>query len=128
MKHKSPMQEDPLTRNPSKHEHFTPVWVSSHTCSHPPRSWLQRFTLFSVASGTKANEFFPTWTLIRPTFPRREATLNWSSAIFLWILCVWYMVLSTVTKFEIYKTCSVGKYPTPSRYVRVNSVKILFPR
>lgn len=98
MKHKSPMQEDPLTRNPSKHEQFTPVWVSSHTCSHPPRSWLQRFTLLSVASGTKANEFFR----YPADFP--SSTLNWSNAIFLSILCTSCTMLYTVTRFQIYET------------------------
>lgn len=98
MKHKSPMQENPLTRNPSKHEQFTPVWVSSHTCSHPPRSWLQRFTLLSVASGTKANEFFR----YPADFP--SSTLNWSNAIFLSILCTSCTMLYTVTRFQIYET------------------------
>lgn len=102
MKHKSPMQEDPLTRNPSKHEQFTPVWVSSHTCSHPPRSWLQRFTLLSVASGTKANEFFRYVDRYPADFP--SSTLNWSNAIFLSILCTSCMMLYTVTRFQIYET------------------------
>lgn len=31
-----PIQEDPLARKPSKQEHFIPVEVSSHTCSHSP--------------------------------------------------------------------------------------------
>lgn len=73
MKYKSPMQAYPLVRYPSKHEHFTPVWVSSHACSHPPRSWLQRFRLLSAASETKGNEFFIVLTAIESTFLSGEA-------------------------------------------------------
>jgi hypothetical protein len=47
-----PIQEDPLARNPSKQEHFMPVGISSHTCSHSSISWSQRFTLSIGGSKT----------------------------------------------------------------------------